>query len=211
PAAPGQPLRAGAADQFVPPVDLRDQLEPPAGAGIDVRGQPGQLRLELGEGELSKLAVLFGDNTHVGRLDNRSDVATFAVHAGRELTWHGVGNRAILREDERAPDRHRHVPLHRHRGLDEAAARARRRLRRRAGRAPPRPAGSLRTPRRRRGGYPGRRLLRWFVRVKDALARPLRSSREGDQLGLVAEERAPTGCGLDPQAGTAGRRVAAYP
>jgi hypothetical protein len=38
-----------------------------------VRGQPGQLLLELGEGELGKIAVWFSDNTHVGRLANGSD------------------------------------------------------------------------------------------------------------------------------------------
>ena len=77
-AAPGEPLCAGAPDQLVPAVDFSDQFEPAAGAGVDVRGQAGQLLFKLGEGEPGKLAVLISDNTHVGRLANESDG-----------TWHG--------------------------------------------------------------------------------------------------------------------------
>ena len=62
----------------MPAVDFSDQFEPAAGAGVDVRGQAGQLLFKLGEGEPGKLAVLIGDNTHVGRLANESDG-----------TWHG--------------------------------------------------------------------------------------------------------------------------
>jgi len=69
----GQPAQA-AGDPDV----LSDQFEPAAGAGVDVRGQAGQLLFELREGEPGKLAVLIRDNTHVGRLVNESDG-----------TWHG--------------------------------------------------------------------------------------------------------------------------
>jgi len=55
-----------------------------------VRGQPGQLLLELGEGEFAKITVLFPDNINVGRLANGSDGTTRTVVAGRERTWHGL-------------------------------------------------------------------------------------------------------------------------
>ena len=55
---------------------------------------------------------------------------------------------------------HRHLPLHRRRGLDEAAAGAGGGLRGGAGRAPQLSCGGIRPARRRRGRHPGRRLLR---------------------------------------------------
>ena len=67
------------------------------------------------------------------------------------------------------------VPVHRHRGLDAAAARARAgRVRRRARGAPARAPRRLRRSRRRRGRYPGRRVLR---RLSDRGRRRLRRAR----------------------------------
>ncbi len=66
----------------------------------------------------------------------------------------------------RSSDRHRHLPLHRRRGLDEAPARARRRgVCRGAGRASPHRARGVRGRGRRRGRHAGRRLL---LRVPDS-------------------------------------------
>ena len=73
-----------------------------------------------------------------------------------------------------AADRNRHLPLHRHRGLDAAAPRARRRVRERPGRAPShRPRGDRRA-RRGRGRHAGRRLLRL---VRSSLGRSRRRRR----------------------------------
>ena len=61
----------------------------------------------------------------------------------------------------RATERHGHVPLHRHRGVDAAAPCGRTGgLRRGARRAPARAARGFDSPRRRRGRHPGRRVLR---------------------------------------------------
>ena len=120
---------------------LCDDLPLEAG---DVRaggGRPGRARPSLPPGRVtgSRLSV------------RKADCCPWKMQCPR---------RCWLSTDERAPDRHRHLPVHGHRGLDEAAARARRRLRRRSGRASPRAAGGLRPPRRCRGRHAGRCLLR---------------------------------------------------
>ena len=102
-----------------------------------------------------------------------------SVAAGREAL---SLDEAVVRSfaDARAARRHGHLPLHGHRGLDAAAARARRRgLRGGAGRAPARPARRVRAPRRRRGRHAGRRVLRRVRRRarRAARRRPRRRRR----------------------------------
>ena len=81
----------------------------------------------------------------------------------------------------RAADRHRHLPLHRHRGLDAAAARARRGgLRGRARRASPRAARGVRASRRCRGRHAGRRFFVAFPTAPGALA----AAREAQAAGV---------------------------
>ncbi len=46
-AAPGEPLGAGTAYEPAPAVELSYELEPAAGAGVDVRGEGRDLILEL--------------------------------------------------------------------------------------------------------------------------------------------------------------------
>ena len=87
----------------------------------------------------------------------------------------------------RAPDRHGHVPLHRHRGLDAAAARARaRRVRRGARGAPPAAQGGIRSPRRRRGRHAGRRILR---RLPDSDGGGSRRARRSARTRAWADHR----------------------
>ena len=75
---PGEPLRGRAGDHVASAVDLRHQLEPAAGARVQVRGERRQLVLEFREGELGHLAGLTLDDGHVFKIANASDGAQSA-------------------------------------------------------------------------------------------------------------------------------------
>jgi hypothetical protein len=75
-AAPGKPLGAGAAARFreaAPTIELADELEPAARPRVDVRGERGDLVLELVERDVVEVATLGFGKEHVFILDNEPD------------------------------------------------------------------------------------------------------------------------------------------
>ncbi len=105
---------------------------------------------------------------------------------------HRTGRRLVLNHAEpdahRAPDRHGHLPVHRHRGLDASAARARTgRVRRGARGASPGAARRIRRARRRRGRHAGRRVLR-------RLSHRSRCDRSGRRPGRPRSRTARSAC-----------------
>jgi hypothetical protein len=73
--APSEPLGDCAARETAAAVELRDELEPAAGACVDVRGEGRDLVLQLRIGQSRAGRVLSFDNSHVGRVVNASDGA----------------------------------------------------------------------------------------------------------------------------------------
>ncbi len=119
---------------------------------------------------------------HLGRSRYHPVATLHGLQPSRRLRARSVDSRCAQLQDlaaGRSSLRHCHLPLHGRRGLDEAAARARRRgLRGGSCRAPARDPRGLRRRRRSRGGHPGRRVL---LRLPDGAGSGC--GRRGDDRG----------------------------
>ena len=93
----------------------------------------------------------------------------------------------ITQREIRSPDRHRHLPLHGRRGIDEASARAwRGGIRGRARRAPPPCSRGVRRRGRRRSRHPRGRVLRGVPIRSGSSWLPLKRSRRRSLSGPIS-------------------------
>ena len=189
----------------------------------------GSASLRAGKTELGSVRELEPEHRECTRLLCVLTMATpprcWRMEGARRRLLHPVG-RAIAaclmrsnrgkksRAHAHAPDRHGHLSLHRHRGLDPAARGARRRLRRGSRRAPARAARRVRG----HGGFEvdtqGDAFFVAFPRASDAVAAAAEAQRRAraragarahgdphrradrDRGGLRRRRRAPRGAGL---------------